>query len=495
MRGEDTCQLGATTAADEIMLLDLWRHTFPKDLRFCRQCDILHAQLSSVSRRYRDKRTIPKAEVQMVLDGYQSVPYAWMRWPIVRTIACVRLVNAIRVYRGERAWLFTNAVKTEHEKLAAWFDKHCATRTVIDRERFVHDCLEPFHMATAYHRGFLLGLLVVIQLMVFLVACHFFERVVYVWLFYWQGYDRAGIRAWWVNVLQRHVTPELIDAYRHLVPPAVVLLTRSSTAAATGGLLAGAAGGNIVTPPAVDSTKAIAEKAPDRAQVVAMGADHNVGLDCVIGVQVAELTAPDGLTRVVFIPTPRIGPVSFYRAVGRICRSVQGVVLEEVCLESLKALPPSFYFPLASDDTNKGTRETQPVVGATFPSLGLHHRFMDLIGDDPEIQPPQIFPGTVQPTMPAAMLMGATPLALRYVLFPDMFYGTRAEARLGWGRLKEVVEAQQVTSIAMPWSVSQITNLECSLVKQGWRVTHTSVIPWLCLEEVADHFCDYYGIK
>lgn len=437
-------------------LWDAWRHTFPKDLRFCRQCEIFHAQLTSISRRYKDKRTIPRAEVQMILDSYAPVPYRFMQWPLLRIVLFVRMINAVRVYRGERAWLFTRALELEHAKVDKWYQKYAATRSVIDRERYVHDVLEPFHVATTYHRGILVGMLILLQLIIFLTASVFFERLALWWMYYWLDYrslkapepaegtpgpenatgapqrspTREAIIRWWARIIMRHAAPEVLDAYKEILPAPVVELK-----------------------------------------------------DGTLAMQVVEMTRKSDGKRVLFIPMPRIAPEGFYHAVGIICRASQGVVLEDVCLEALKTLPPAFYFPLKGEPT--------------FASLGLHHRFYDLLVDDYNVQPPKLFPGSVPASLPTALFVGAMPVAFRYVLFPHMVHGTRTEARIGWGRLKDVLDNPHhpIQSVAMPWSVTQINNLESSLYKLGgWSVTNVSVIPWLRLDDVGSHFCDYFGV-
>jgi hypothetical protein len=406
-------------------LVDVWRHTFPKTLRFCPQCTVLNAQLTSIGKRYSDKRFIPRAEIQQVIDDWAPAPTRFIQLPVVRHVLLIRQVNALRCYRGEPSWLYTRSVELEHARLAEWFRVN-ATKMYIPKDQFEREVLQPFHVATAYHRVFYLTMGVVAAFVAFLVACDNSERILYLYLHFWRGMARAAIVDWFEAVMLQHCHSELPEAYKGTgMPP---------TAFTKDG-------------------------------------------DSAIYFNVVEMTSPDRDCRAVFIPHPRATTVEYCQHIGEVCKNCQAVVLEECSIEALKTTPPAYFFPLKSD---------------TFPAVGLHHRYWDLVSDGRE--PPRLLAGSVQLPTAVKYFVGMVPFAIKTVYFPNTFLGNRGDARTGWGRIKESVGDKTLLSVAVPWTPFQITNLKCSLYRMGWRVTNTSSIPWMDPRQPGVTFCDHFGI-
>lgn len=407
-------------------LRDAWRHTFPKDLRFCRQCIILRAELDSVRKRYKDKKFIPRAELQAVANNWTEVPYPWMRWPFVRQVCWIRAINSVRCFRGRESWLFTRHVATEHGRFNKWLQS-AAKRTYIPREQFEREVLEPFHVAVAYHRIFIIGALFIGSLIVFLVACHNWDPILYAYLRYWLKLERHEILDWWENVAMRHCAVEVPAAYKDSLPPTAVVRPNSDK----------------------------------------------------VHFNVTEMISPDKTRRVIFLPTPFVGPRDFYFKAGKIMVAAEALMIENAALESLKMLPPSAFFPLSDEP---------------FPAIGVHHRFYNIF-DSEHSEPPELVAGSIPPGFTWSIFVGSVPFVLKAVFFPSMFVGNRADAKIGWGRLKDALGDTEYKSICVPWTPLQITNLKCSLFKEGWTVGAVQTVPWMDTREMGRNFCDYYAIE
>ncbi|EPY38895.1 hypothetical protein AGDE_05034 [Angomonas deanei] len=100
------------------------------------------------------------------------------------------------------------------------------------------------------------------------------------------------------------------------------------------------------------------------------------------------------------------------------------------------------------------------------------------------------------------------PFELRCVYLPTFLTATRAEARVGWGRLKEVIELETIQAeelkregdgsariVAVPWTAQHVVNLEASLIKAGFKVSRVFTIHWLEEDHMGEHFCSYYNYK
>jgi hypothetical protein len=408
-------------------VIDAWRHTFPKDLRFCRQAVILNAELRSIAKRYRDKKFIPRGELQAVADNWVDVPHGWMKWPVVRQLTCIAWINTFRVRQGKPAWLFTRAVKVEHERLDAWLAKDGNNKMYIPRDQFEREVMEPFHVAAMYHYAFVFCASAMLLLASFLIACYNAEPLQYVSLRYARGLTRKQIVDWFERVAFLHCATELPDAYKNAMPPT---------------------------------------------------AFQKPG-DDMIYFNVVEMISPAGDQRVSFIPFPRIAPREYFIRVGTVMKNHQSMLMEELNLEQLKVMPPAYFFPLTDEP---------------FPALGVHHRYWDVL-EGGERAPPNLLPGSAPPEWYEKIFYGFVPFPIKTVYRPYGFMGTRGDARTGWGRLKDAVQEKSLVSLAVPWTPMQITNLRCSLYKEGWKVDRVESIPWMVPRELGEHFCRYYGIE
>ena len=151
----------------------------------------------------------------------------------------------------------------------------------------------------------------------------------------------------------------------------------------------------------------------------------------------------------------------------------------------------------------------------TFPAVGLSHRFYDVISG--EAEPPHLFAGGVKPGYYLSLMRGMMPMNLRYIYSPYAYHGSLTDARAGWGRLKEAigletteeierrrklgvidtpVEAEvAVKTLAVPWNVRQIGQLQASLFKLGWKPSATRKILWMEGDTMGKNFCDHFGVE
>lgn len=103
------------------VLTELFRHSFPKGLRFCGQCKTLHSALTVVVKRNKNRRFINKAEITAATNLFTPAPYAWMRNPIVKRLLMLNAVNQIRRGLYKRPyWMLSGAIEAEHAKLLQW---------------------------------------------------------------------------------------------------------------------------------------------------------------------------------------------------------------------------------------------------------------------------------------------------------------------------------------------------------------------------------------
>ena len=502
-------------------LIEIWRFSFPRNLRFCRQCQILHAQLAVVDKRYKDRKFIPRAELANVIESYvPGPPVPFVHLPVLRQLFLVRGINAIRIYYGYPAWLFTGAIRVEHAKIEQWFGKNGNTLW-INRTRFKTEVLDEFHVAQQFHKFFLLGVFFMFLLMGVSIAGAFSEPLLYAYLVYVRRMDRDQVAAYIASVLEQHATTELTDAYKGALPPAAF-------------------------------TK------PGRGDTVFFN--------------IVEMTSPDSQARVVFVPYPKIAPEAFYRKAGNVLRNCAALLMEEVPLEQLHRMPPAYFFFLDGRENSM------------FPSLDLHHRIYDVIDVAGKVEPPKLLPGALRHNVANKYTLGVTPFSIKMLYAPYFLSGGKSDAKIAWATLKTIMKGEGLfptyvddildaesaaaqdaalarsgddkgiadltstaavspvpdggaggaanvrdkagikrqvrrvnlvtesapevdpampnlltaerriyASVAIPWTVGQISNLECSLFRAGWRVTNTSSIEWLSPTKVGGAFYDYYA--
>uniref|UniRef100_A0A7S1W9C3 Uncharacterized protein n=1 Tax=Neobodo designis TaxID=312471 RepID=A0A7S1W9C3_NEODS len=409
-------------------LVETWRHTFPKDLRFSRYAIMLKSELNEVARRYKDKKFVPRGELQAVADNWIDPPYSWQRLPVLRQLSLSAWINVYRTrQRGQPNWLLSRGAKVEHERLVAWLDREGNARMYLPREQFEREVMEPFHTAVLYHYMFLTGAAFAFLLGLFLISCYNAEPLTYFSLVYGRKLTPKQIVDWYEQVMLNHANTEQPEAYRDAMPPTA-----------------------FVRP----------------------------GEDMVC-FNVIELVSPTRDCRVTFIPFPRVGPREFFLKAGSIMKNHQAVLMEELNMEQLRVTPPAYYFPLKDEP---------------FPALGIHHRYYDILEGGDRV-PPRLLPGATPPEWYDKYIFGIVPFPIKTIYKPYGFLGTRSDARAGWGRLKDALFDERLVSIAVPWTPMQITNLKCSLYKEGWTVGRVESIEWMRPRAVGEHFLEYYGIE
>eukprot|EP00760_Papus_ankaliazontas_P018412 PhM_4_TR17478/c0_g1_i1/m.33024 len=479
-------------------------YNFPKNLRFCKNCIILHAQIFAVTKRHKDRRYIPMRELRDVAEQWKPPPNRLMQVPVLRYVCGVVLVNALRVYKGHPSWLLSRAVEVEHKKFVTWMDEHVPRKGIssalIDRERFEEEYMKNFHVATTWHRIYIVGICFTMLIIVFAFCGVEFDRVLS-WYFKICGYTRAEVKEWWEKVLLQHAEIEVPEAYKSIV-------------------------GEFARVETINGSR----------KIVFRG---------------MELNNRDNTQKVMLLPCPWAGPRDFYRMIGDLSLECDALLMEQCCLEDLRVLPPATYFPLKTP---------------LFESLGLHHRHWDVLRFG--VPPPRLLPSKPKPRFMKLLIANSNPMLVRNVLRSRKVYGNKTEAKIAWGYLKPHLDqrnaealppepvaqeskvgfeirddlstapqptissmptvvgvpvtedAPQTTkqtkemdlekqggdveksnkkrmkfdSIAVPWSVWQVPNLASSLVRHGYKITRTFTYIWVDVDEVTDHYCDHFNI-
>eukprot|EP00759_Apiculatamorpha_spiralis_P051345 PhF_6_TR5192/c0_g1_i1/m.7470 len=407
-------------------LYDIFRTSFPKDLRFCKRCLFLHAQLSVASRKHKDKRFIPMNELREIVDKWQPVPYRIMQIPILRVFVGAPFINTMRVYRGGPSWLLTKNVEIEYNKFVKWLDSQVPRKglsaNLIDKEKFDKEVLGNFKVAQTWHRLFIFGMMVTVGLVVFVLMISEAELCLAMY-FKLKRFSRADVKKWLTYRLECYARDvEVLDAYKDIVGEFVKV---------------------------------------DGSRIYFRG---------------LELSNANNSQRIVILPTPWSGSKEFFDMIGDICLTCDALLMEQTSLDDLKGVPPATYFPLKN---------------ATFPSLGLHHRYWSIIRLG--VPPPQLLPSRPRMSNSQTMVFNCIPVFARSVLFPQI-YCTKLNAKTAWGYLKRYVSASFVNkeeqvvpkypSIAIPWSVWQAPNLASSLIKMDYVIRREYTYLWIDTNEV-----------
>lgn len=466
-------------------LLEVYRHTFPKRLRFDKASQVLYAQCYSVAKQYKHKKYIPRREIQHVLDGYEPMPGApWLQLPIVRHLLFIRLINGVRSYCGRKSWLYNRNVEEEYRAISEWMEKAAkspgsrrggssgvraassssgsssggssladrgvGSRTqataqskldgLIERERFEKEVLMNFHVATMFQRMFRIGAVVVVFLCFLVYASLHTDNFVYWYLVYYCRCSRDEILEYFRQITAQHTESEVPPAYASILPPPCVRLVSPSG-------------------------------------------------DASYAVNMVEMVMPGRNVTVFAIPCPQMGERRFFQQVGEVASVCDGIVLEGVTFDKIDKLAPAVFFPLKED---------------TFPAIGVHHRFLDILRRSSD-EPPMLYPAGAEISWKAYAMQVLIPYELRCVYNPTYLSATKGEARIGWGRLRQVLEevgevltgspAQERHVICLPWTLNQIVNLEASLVKYGFVVRNVYPLHWQREDHMGEHFCKHFNIN
>ncbi|CBH09899.1 hypothetical protein, conserved [Trypanosoma brucei gambiense DAL972] len=437
------------------ILRDVYRQTFPKKLRFDKSSRILYAQIYVIARRHKHRKYIPKEDIEDVLNNYTTLPGSpWLQLPIIRHVLLIRQINGIRGFFGKRSWLLNRAVEEEFNKIVRWMNaqEQLVLRTgagrcaanLVLREKFVKEVLDVFHVATAYQRMVRVGALLIVILLLLLIVMVNVDRFVYVYLVHWSGMCRTEVMEWFREITEQHTVAEVPPAYRSLLPPPCVMR--------------------------------VAE-------------DGRVKYE----LKIAELVSKDENIIVLAVPCPQVGTKSFFAALGKTVGLCDAVLMEGVSFEYIDRIAPASLFPLRDD---------------TFPALGVHHRFLDILRDSRE--PPFLYPAGTELSWSAYLQHLLIPFEVKCIYWPTFSSASKGEARVGWGRLRELIEKVTVEQeraqlgedkkelkpyvICLPWTVNQIVNLEASLVKLGFRVRRVFPLEWIDRDHMGEHFCNYYSL-
>lgn len=448
---------------------EVLRSTFPKKLRFDQASQILYAQCFSLCRQHRSRKYIPLSSVEAITAAYTYIPCRpWLRYPVIRHILFIRVINSIRCYRGKPSWLYNRGVEEEYDKIVTWCAKqkrsmirpsrgstrhapNSGTERLVERELFEKEVVNNFFVATMYQR--IARILIIIALFLILlcfVAMHV-DDIIFLFM-RCRGWTRRDTLEWFRRVVVRHAVADVPPAYASLLPSPCVVR------------------------PISDGINELA-------------------------VSAVELELPRMGVTVLAIPVPSIGPKSFFSRIGRICSECDAIVMEGVNFDKIDKMVPALLLPLRDP---------------TFPALGMHHRFLDILQSDRE--PPMLYPGG--PTIGWRRFFHHvfTPFEVQSVYYPTMLSSSKGEAKVGWGRLRELVErhCSEVEAlrrskgikqsgesrppmrqyvICVPWTIQHIVNIEASLVRYGFQVRRVFALPWMHENELGENFCHYYGIQ
>jgi hypothetical protein len=198
-----------------------------------------------------------------------------------------------------------------------------------------------------------------------------------------------------------------------------------------------------------------------------------------VQMRVIELTSPNKQQRVVFCPMGVCGTIEHFEAVGAVARGCKYLMIEGVGPLKIHRLPPAYFMP--------------PKV-SNFPTLGVEHRYYDIFDKEGKQEPPLLAAGAELAGRSWSILIGMVPPTARLLYLPHYLEPYfHQEAKHGWGRLKALLLDPDVTSVAVPWSTQQINNLACSLVRLGWTVSDTSLVPYMKADHIGQHFVNYFN--
>lgn len=520
---------------------EIYRATFPKKLRFDQASQVLYGQCYSLSRQYKNKKYLPLEDVQGILNQYTYVPVRpWLRLPFIRHILFIRMWNTLRYYFGGRespSWLWNRGVEEEYEKLKEWCKKKEQAASVLHRQKkhsqqsfpcwqssfsssakvkngamgdsnsqtsssststssalvvrdeFEREILQQFHVATVYQRVARFLIFLCVGLLMLAVGSLCVDTLLYGYFRYWKEWDRKTTKEWFRQILLRHTVAEVPPAYASLLPYPCVARTN----------------------PVTGSTElAVSVVELELADPL----NHSRGGKKGVGSR-SGVSSP---ITVLAIPTPHMGEKSFFQRLGRIIRSCDAVVLEGVSFDKLDKMIPATLLPLKED---------------TFPALGLHHRFLDILQSDQE--PPMLYPGGSRMGWRTFFKQVVTPFEVQCVYAPTMLAASKGEAKVGWGRLQALIDRRcheleqgvgkgsdphvsngtgmrehtthragdtffrhpspsEPYVICLPWTIQHIVNIEASLIKYGFKVKRVFLLPWIDEDYMGNHFCDYYQI-
>lgn len=449
------------------ILVEVFRETFPKNLRFDKPCQILYAECYSISKRYKHKKYIPRTEIESVLNEYAAMPgRPCLQLPVIRQLLFIRVINAGRTFSGEKSWLYTRGVEDEYARIERWMEhqsKVAAARAkpkkrsayaapsssvtasryvnMVERELFDKEVLGTFHVAIMYQRMVRYGVVIAALLVLLAFASVNTDYVVQLYCRYWRRMGRAEVMVWMREITRRHTSCDIPDAYKSILP------------------------------------------------VPCFSYTNKAGVMC-YGVNIAELVSQEKGVTVVCVPCPQMGDKRFFEQVGQVATICDAVVMEGVRFEDIDRISPAALLPLKDN---------------TFPALGVHHRFLDILRTAGE--PPMLYPGGSNVSWKAWLQQLVIPFEVRCVYNPTELSATKGEARVGWGRLRDVIDEKAAVAaasrakdtrsyvIAVPWTVNQVVNLEASLAKSGFKVNNVFPIHWIEEDHLGRNFCDYYGIS
>eukprot|EP00796_Vickermania_ingenoplastis_P009241 gene9241-6494_t len=419
---------------------EVFRATFPKKLRFDQGCQILYAQCYSLSRLYKSKKYIPLADVHAILDQYTYVPCRpWLRYPIIRHVLLIRFINSIRHYKGLPSWLYNRGMEEEYGKIKVWLLRQekesksspysMTRRSISPSKRLVAREVFDREVLNNFYVATMyqrIARMLIGVCFLLLVLAIVSMYVDHLLYFYMRmnGWTREQIMHWFRDVLLRHAVADIPPAYARFLPLPCVV-------------------------------------------------HKNAKGENELAVSVVELVLEGSGITVLIIPTPHVGEKPFFSRIGRICSECDALVLEAVSFDKIDRMVPASLVPLKKD---------------TFPVVGVHHRFLDILQSDRE--PPMLFPGGSKVGWRTFLQRVFTPFEIQCVYQPTVLSASKGEAKIGWGRLRELIERRQRETadrgsdrqpyiIGLPWTIQHIANIEASLIKYGFRVNRVFVLPWI----------------
>ena len=412
------------------------RHTFPKNLRWCKQAKVLYYSLYQTVKQNKDRKYVPREDFMAVLQRWEEPPYAWLRYAGIRHMI-TRPWNLVRVRRGKKSWLFTPAVRDEHKVIMNWMQsRKGGAKKYVSREQFEREVMACFHVSAVVHVVYILGLILVVTSFLYVAVVSHFDYLLFCYFRYIQKMNREQIASWIATRLEMHAMSERVAGFSDVVPPPASRIPK-----------------NAVTDQSLNNS------------------------DDMIYMNAVEMTSPDQSIVITFIPFPRAVTKTFCQAVGEMAKIHSSILLEDCSLETMSSLYPIFFFPCNENH---------------FPAFDCQLRYYDIIEKD--VEPPRLLYGRVGVKM-SELFLALWPMSVKHIYAPYSFNGGREEARTGWGFLCEAIKDQRNTSIAVPWTPFQISNLESSLFKQGWTVTGVKQIPWMNPKQTGYKFCDYFGLE
>ena len=120
-----------------MVFVEIFRHSFPKGLRYCSQCKLMHSNLYVLVRSNQNKRFLDRADIERVLGQFEMPPYpVLMMNPLVRNIFFLHFISKMRLSLSNKPmWMLTPAIVEEHRKIKQFLEQYDAAHELAKKRQ------------------------------------------------------------------------------------------------------------------------------------------------------------------------------------------------------------------------------------------------------------------------------------------------------------------------------------------------------------------------